>query len=319
MNILVTGCAGFIGFHMSKILIENNYQVFGLDNINDYYDINLKKNRLKKLKIHKNFKFYKLDLRRFSNVKLLFKKIKIDIVINFAAQAGVRYSINNPRTYLENNIDAYFNLLELSRLFKVKHLIQASTSSVYGNNTKFPLKESEDTNQPLSFYSASKKATEVMSHSYSYMYRLPITCFRFFTVYGPFGRPDMALHSFAKNIIKNKAINLFNHGNHIRDFTYVEDVVFAIFKIIKLPSKEKIPFEVYNIGSNNPISLKKFVNLIEKKLNKKAKIKKIKMQKGDVYKTHADISKLIKKIKFKPQTDINQGIKKFLEWFRSYK
>ncbi len=315
MNILVTGCAGFIGFHLSKLLLEKKYNVIGVDNLNNYYDVSLKNKRLKILRKNKFFLFKKIDICNLKKIESIFKKNKIKIVINLAAQAGVRYSIKNPRTYLENNIVGYFNILELCRSHKIKHLIQASTSSVYGNNSTFPLKETMSTSSPLSFYAASKKSTEVISHSYSYIYKIPITCLRFFTVYGPYGRPDMALFKFVKNIFSNKSINLFNFGNHHRDFTYVKDVANSIEKIINNPPKNNIPFAIYNVGSNNPISLKKFISLIENQLQKKAKIKKIKMQKGDIKKTHADNRKLAKKINYSPKVSANQGIKEFVEWF----
>ena len=317
MKILVTGCSGFIGFHLSKLLLEKKNTVIGIDNLNTYYDIDLKKNRLKILKKNNLFEFKKVDICDFKKLKLIFKKNKIKVVINLAAQAGVRYSIKNPRTYLQNNINGYFNILEICREYKIKHLIQASTSSVYGNNNNFPLKENLSTSSPLSFYAASKKSTEVMSHSYSYIYKLPITCLRFFTVYGPYGRPDMALYKFVTDIIKNKPVTLFNFGNHDRDFTYVEDVTNSIEKILKYPPKKNIPFEIYNVGSNNPVSLFKFIRLIENQLQKKAKIKKIKMQIGDIEKTHADNRKLVKKIGFAPKINTKEGIKKFIKWFTS--
>ena len=318
MNILVTGCAGFIGFHLSKLLLEKKYKVIGIDNLNDYYDVNLKKERLRLLKKNKYFTFKKIDICNLKNLKLLFKQNKIKIVINLAAQAGVRYSIVNPKTYLENNVLGYFNLLEVCRNHKINHLVQASTSSVYGNHKKFPLNEKLDTSFPLSFYAASKKSTEVLSHSYSYIYNLPITCLRFFTVYGPYGRPDMALFKFVKNIQNGRPIKLFNFGNHQRDFTYVEDVAISIEKIMKKPSKQKIPFEIYNIGSNNPVSLMKFVNFIETQLQKRAKFIKTTIQLGDIFKTHADNYKITKKINYSPQISIEQGVKKFINWFKQY-
>ena len=319
MKILVTGCSGFIGFNLSKLLLEKKYTVIGIDNLNRYYDIDLKKNRLKILKKNKLFEFKKLDICDYKNLKLLFKKNNIKIVINLAAQAGVRYSVKNPRTYLENNINGYFNILEACKENKINHLIQASTSSVYGNNNRFPLNENLSTSSPLSFYAASKKSTEVLSHSYSYIYKLPITCLRFFTVYGPFGRPDMALFKFVDKILNNKTIELFNFGNHYRDFTYIDDVTNSIEKIIKKPPKKNIPFEIYNLGSNSPISLIKFLRFIERELGKKAKIKKTKMQKGDIGKTHADNKKLTNRIKYLPKFNTEVGIKNFIKWFKEYK
>ena len=239
-------------------------------------------------------------------------------MINLAAQAGVRNSIINPREYLESNLIGFFNIIDLSKVYKIKHFIYASTSSVYGDSKKFPLKENLNTDKPLSFYAATKKSNEVIAYSYSNIYNLPTTGLRFFTVYGPQGRPDMSLFKFVDAITKNKRINLFNNGKHLRDFTFVDDVAKSIFKLINKKSKNKIPHQIFNVGSDNPVKLKEFVKVIENYLNKKAKINYLSLQKGDVYKTHASIEKLKKMIKYSPKTSINQGIKQFVEWYFSY-
>jgi len=319
MKILVTGCAGFIGFHLClNFFKKKNYQVFGIDNLNEYYDIDLKKNRLKILKKNKNFSFYKINFCDYEKLITNFNKNNYDCVVHLGAQAGVRYSIMNPSTYLKNNVDGFFNILETSRLTKIKHLLFASSSSVYGNSVNFPLSENEFTDTPMSFYAASKKSNEILAHSYSNIYKLPITGLRFFTVYGPFGRPDMSLFLFTKAILNNKKIFLFNSGNHTRDFTYVDDVAKSIEKLIRKKPKTKIPFDIYNIGSDSPIHLKSFLSILEKFLGKKAKIINKPMQKGDVIKTHANVDKLKKRVGFKPITSIESGIKSFVEWYLEY-
>ena len=319
MKILVTGCAGFIGYHISQKLLKNKkYNVIGIDNIDNYYDVNLKIDRLSFLKKKKNFQFKKIDISNKKKILNLYNNYKFDVVLNLAAQAGVRYSIENPQKYFNSNLIGFFNILEASRIYKIKHLIFASTSSVYGNNKRFPLKENYNTDKPLSFYAATKKSNEVLAHSYSSIYNLPITALRFFTVYGPFGRPDMSLFKFTKSILTNRHIYLFNKGIHVRDFTYIDDVVECLFRLInKIPNK-KIPFEVFNIGSENPIKLKSFLNLISSSLNKKPKIKLKSLQKGDVVKTHASVSKLNKKINFKPKNNLDEGIKLFISWYKKY-
>lgn len=319
MKILITGCAGFIGFHLSQLFLsQKNINVFGIDNLNHYYDVSLKKDRLKILKDNKKFIFKKIDLIEEQKLDRVFKKNKFDIVINLAAQAGVRNSIINPKDYLESNLIGFFNIINLSRIHKIKHFIFASTSSVYGDSTNFPLKENDDTDKPLSFYAATKKSNEVIAYSYSKIYDLPTTGLRFFTVYGPYGRPDMSLFKFVKSIKNNKNIELFNFGKHLRDFTYVDDVTKSILKILKKKSKNNIPHQILNIGSNNPIKLKFFLKTIEKYLNKKAKIKYLPLQKGDVYKTHANIRKLQKISNFTPKTSVESGVKNFVDWFESY-
>ncbi len=318
MNILVTGCAGFIGFHLSSYLLKKNINVIGIDNINDYYDVNLKKNRLKLLKIYKNFSFNKFDLINKKKIDLIVKKNRIKIIIHLAAQAGVRYSIKNPDTYFKNNLEVFFNILEVSRLHKINHLLFASTSSVYGKNLTYPSAENFYSDKPLSIYAATKKSNEVMAHSYSNIFNLPCTALRFFTVYGPYGRPDMALFKFTKNILENKNIQLFNNGNHARDFTYIDDVVSGIYSVINKPIKQNIPFNILNIGNGNPRKLKEYIKFIEQNLGLRAKIKKLPIQKGDIKKTHADISKLNLYSGYNPKISIEVGIKKFIDWYKEY-
>ncbi len=320
MKILITGCAGFIGFHLTYKILDNfNYSIFGIDNLNSYYDLRLKNQRIKKLKnLNKKFKFSKIDIKNEKRIDKLFKVEKFDCVINLAAQAGVRYSIKHPEEYFSSNIKGFFNILCASKKFKVKHLIFASTSSVYGNQKKFPIKEDANTDKPLSFYAASKKSNEVMAYSFSNIYKIPVTCLRFFTVYGPLGRPDMALYKFVEKINKNEPIELFNNGEHIRDFTYIDDVVNYMISIIKKPYKNIIPYQVLNIGSNKPKSLKYFLKIIQKNFNKKVKFQKKNLQIGDVYKTHADNTKLIKLINKNFYTPIDIGIKRFINWYNNY-
>ena len=318
MSILITGSAGFIGYHLAKKILKKNIKVFGIDNINNYYDINLKKNRIKDLKKSKKFQFYKIDLSEYKKLNNLVKRNKIKYIIHLAAQAGVRYSIKKPKTYFKSNMEGFFNILEVSKHNNIKHLIYASTSSVYGNTKKFPLSESDNTDHPLSFYAATKKSNEIMAHSYSYIYKLPCTGVRFFTVYGPFGRPDMALFKFTKNIIKNRSVELFNKGKHLRDFTYVDDIVEGVFSLIKKQSKKSIPYEIFNIGNGNPKKLIDYLKHIEKNLNRSSSIKKLPLQIGDIIKTHSDIKKLKKFTGYNPKTNINIGINKFIEWYKDY-
>ena len=283
MKVLVTGAAGFIGFHTSNLLLKNDYDVFGIDNLNDYYDPLLKQHRLEKLKHFENFQFSKLDLVDELSLTELFKRNKFDTIVHLAAQAGIRYSLENPRQYLESNIIGGFNILELCRKFNVSHLVYASTSSVYGANQKLPFHEDDSADHPLQFYAASKRSLELMAHSYAYLYKIPCTGLRFFTVYGPWGRPDMALFKFTENILKDKPIEIYNNGNHTRDFTFVEDISNAIGKIIKKPPQENLlwdphspkssfsssPFQIFNIASGKPIHLEKVALLICKKYKKK--------------------------------------------------
>ncbi len=318
MTILITGSAGFIGYHVSKKLLNLNYKIIGLDNINNYYDIKLKKKRLINLKKNKKFSFNKIDLCNYNKLNNLIKKNRIKIIVHLAAQAGVRNSIKNPKNYFKSNLEGFFNILEVSRNNRIKHLIFASTSSVYGENNKFPLNENDKTDHPLSFYAATKKSNEVMAHSYSHIYKLPCTGVRFFTVYGPFGRPDMALYKFTNNIVKNKSIDLFNYGNHQRDFTYIDDVVDGVVSLIKKFPKKNTPYEIFNIGNGKSKKLIDYLKYIERYLLKKAKIRKLPLQNGDIIKTHSNIKKLKNFTNYKPKTDIDLGISKFIEWFKDY-
>ena len=323
MKILVTGAAGFIGFHTCLSFLEQKKNTYGVDNINNYYDIKLKKDRIKKLNSYKKFKFSKLDVSNFHNLKKIFKSYRPSIVIHLAAQAGVRYSLKNPFAYTQSNLVGFANVLECSKLFKIKHLIFASSSSVYGNSLKFPFTEKEKLNSPISYYAATKLSNEMMAYSYSNLYKLPITGLRFFTVYGPWGRPDMALSLFVDAIKKNKKLKLFNNGNMIRDFTYIDDIISALVKIIKKSPKansssNKTPYRVLNIGSNKPIKLRYYINLIESHLNKKGKKIPYSMQKGDVKQTYANLKEIKKLIRYSPRTSISDGIKKFITWHDSY-
>jgi UDP-glucuronate 4-epimerase len=329
MKILVTGAAGFIGFHVSSLLLKKNFNVYGIDNLNNYYDVNLKLSRLKILKDNNNFYFQKIDIR---NYKILFnyvKKNNIDVILNLAAQAGVRYSLINPKSYIDSNIYGFLNILEVSRHLKIKNLLTASTSSVYGLNGNFPLSENKIADHPIQLYAATKKSNEMMAHSYSHLFKIPITCLRFFTVYGPWGRPDMALFKFTKSILENKQIKLFNHGNHARDFTYVDDVSKVIFKLIKKPAKPNkywkakkpdpatstAPFRIYNVSNGNKVPIKFFLNEIEKNLNQKAKIKYLPLQKGDIKQTLSSTLLLDKFLKMHNKTNYKIGIKKFIQWY----
>lgn len=320
MKILITGCAGFIGFHLAARLIEvKKYKVVGIDNINTYYDVDLKKNRLKLLKKNiDNFSFIKTDIIDKQSLEKIFKKYRFDIVINLAAQAGVRFSIKNPKTYVDTNLIGFFNILDLSKDFKVKHLLFASSSSVYGNNTKFPWRETTNTDSPLSFYAATKKCNEIMAHAYNNIYKLKCTGLRFFTVYGEWGRPDMALYKFTHLMVNNKTINLYNYGKNIRDFTHVRDIVDSIIKLINKKNYKKPTFEILNLGSNRPIKIIKIIKLLEKNLNIKSKIKFVKEEIGDAKKTYCDSSKLSRSIKYEFKNNIDSGVKEFVAWYLSY-
>ena len=323
--ILVTGCAGFIGFSLCQNLLKNGYKVIGIDNLNNYYNVKLKRDRLKNL-INKNFKFYRSDINNLSKLEKIFKQYLPKYVVNLAAQAGVRYSIENPKAYLESNIDGFLNILNLSVKYKIKHLTYASSSSVYGANNDFPFSVEKVADHPLAMYAVTKRTNELMAHSYSNLYKLPTTGLRYFTVYGPWGRPDMALYKFARLISKNKTLPLFNSGNHVRDFTYIDDVVEITKRaIFKIPKKNKlsnstsiVPWEIYNVCGSKPIKLKNFINEIFKNLKKKAKIKNLELQAGDVIKTHGCNKKTIKKLKFVPKINYKKGIKHFINWYKSY-
>ena len=334
MKILVTGAAGFIGFHTSKSLLKNNVTIVGIDSLNNYYDTNLKKQRIKILKKlgKKKFIFKKIDICNKKIIFNLFKKYKFDKVINFAAQAGVRYVKKNPDAYFESNLRGFYNLIEACRIYKIKHLVSASTSSVYGANTNIPFSVNNSADHPTQFYAATKRSNEIIAHSYSHMYKIPITMIRFFTVYGPWGRPDMSLYLFVKNILKNKKIEVFNYGNHSRDFTYIDDIVKGIkLALNKIPLKDKswnsklpklsssnAPFKILNLGNGNRISLIKYIKIIEKILNKKAKIKFMPFQSGDIKETLADLKETKKYLKFRPNTKIEYGVSEFIKWYLSY-
>ncbi len=320
MNILVTGCAGFIGYNVCKLILskKNNYQIFGIDNINKYYDVNLKNKRIVSLKNNfNNFSFNKIDIRDIKKLNNFFSKNKIKLVVHLAAQAGVRHSLKKPKDYIDNNIVGFYNVLESSKLNEIDHLIYASTSSVYGESKKFPLKEKNNTDKPVSFYAATKKCNEILAYSYSHNYDLKCTGLRFFTAYGPYGRPDMALYKFTEAIFKNKKSEIYNYGNHIRDFTYVDDVANYIYRLIKKPNVKK-NHQIFNIASGKPKKLKEFIKLVEKYCNKKLIFNNVKMQQGDIYKTHGDISKISKYLNYRKNTSLEIGIQNFIKWYKEY-
>lgn len=331
-KILVTGAAGFIGFHLSKRLCESNLEVVGLDNLNNYYDLSLKNDRLNLLLPYTNFKFYKLDLVERESIRKLFEEEKFDYVVNLAAQAGVRYSLENPYSYIDSNLSGFLNILEGCRHNPVKHLIYASSSSVYGANTKMPFSVHDNVDHPVSLYAATKKANELMAHTYSNLYKIPTTGLRFFTVYGPWGRPDMALFIFTKRIAEGKPIDVYNNGKMKRDFTYIDDIVDGIIKLIPQITKPNpdwdgnnpdsassfAPYKLYNIGNNQPVELLRFIEVIEDKLGKKAIKNFMPIQLGDVPATYADVDDLINAIGFKPNTLIEAGVAKFVLWYKDY-
>jgi len=320
-KILVTGVAGFIGFHLSKALLERGIKVCGYDNLNDYYDVSLKEARLDILHKYDGFSFYKNDLCDMDVLEDLFKKEKFDIVVNLAARAGVRNSITNPRAYVESNIVGFFNILELCRHYPVKHLIFASSSSVYGDNKKVPFSVEDKVDKPVSLYAATKKSDELMAYAYSNLYNIKITGLRFFTVYGPYGRPDMAYFKFTKNIIEDKPIDIYNNGDMYRDFTYIDDIVNGMLSIIcnkTLTNDKNMYYNIHNIGNNKTVKLLDFIETIEKCIGKKAYKNFLPMQKADVYKTYANIDDMIKKFGFKPSVDINDGIFEFVKWYKKY-
>ncbi|MFK5957874.1 MAG: GDP-mannose 4,6-dehydratase [Lutibacter sp.] len=339
-KVLITGMAGFIGHHLAKLLINSNFEVVGLDNINDYYDPNLKLARLQdlgfntdeieynKLLQQDNITFIKLDLTDLENIKALFKEQQFNYVVNLAAQAGVRYSLENPHSYVDSNITGFLNILESCRAFPVEHLVFASSSSVYGLSEDIPFREDNCTDHPLAMYAASKKANEMMAHSYANLYDIPCTGLRFFTVYGPWGRPDMALHIFTKAMVEDKEFEVFNNGNMSRDFTYVGDIVESVKRLLSLPPKENNPafnakkpvpsksskaYQIFNIGNNSPVALMDYVHAVENALNKKGKMVFKPMQPGDVQSTYANVESLFNYINFKPQTTIKEGIKAFVD------
>lgn len=316
----ISGAAGFIGFHLSKKLLNEGHIVLGYDNINDYYDIRLKYKRLEELKKYKKFNFFKGDLINKELLEAIFTQYKPTIVVNLAAQAGVRYSIENPDVYIQSNLVGYANILEMCRKFKIEHLLYASSSSVYGKNKKVPFSTEDKVDNPISLYAATKKSNELMAYTYSHLFNIPTTGMRFFTVYGEYGRPDMAYFNFTKNILEGKPIKVFNNGEMKRDFTYIDDIIEGIVNLIT-KSKALIlepPYKIYNIGNNSPIKLMDFINVIEKNLHKEALKEFLPMQDGDVPITYADINDLIDDIDFRPQTTIDVGIKRFVEWYQDF-
>ena len=345
MAVLVTGTAGFIGYHLTKLLLEQGYEVVAIDNINDYYDVQLKLDRLSNLGVHitkgrkeyavsDKFSFFHVDLEDQAGVETVFNKNQITHVVNLAAQAGVRYSLSNPRAYMRSNIDGFLNILECCRNSQpqVKHLIYASSSSVYGLNESYPFSTKDNVDHPISLYAASKKSNELMAHTYSHLFGIPTTGLRFFTVYGPWGRPDMALFIFTKALVANQPVQVYNHGNMLRDFTYVEDIVRSVFLLLDKPatpspyfdsknpdpSLSSAPYQVFNIGNNSPVKLMEFVRALEKNLNMAAKIEYMPMQPGDVVATYADVESLFNYIDYKPETTVAEGIEKFVEWYKMY-
>ncbi len=332
MKILVTGVAGFIGMHSAKKLLDGGHEIIGIDNLNDYYDVTLKEDRLKTLEGYKNFKFLKLDIKDQKDVLDLFKKESPQRVLHLAAQAGVRYSIQNPYVYIDSNIQGFTNILEGCRAIKTEHLVFASSSSVYGGNTKVPFSEHDNVDHPVSLYAATKKANELMAHTYSHLYQIPTTGLRFFTVYGPWGRPDMSPMLFTKAILADEPIQVFNHGDMMRDFTYIDDIVASVnetlFKTATPnsnfdahhpdPATSHAPYRIFNIGNSQPVPLMQFIETIEDALGKKAIKKMMGMQAGDVKVTSADTSELNHWVNFKPNTSIKEGVKRFVDWYKNY-
>lgn len=332
MKILITGAAGFIGSHVAHILLDRGDEVVGVDNLNDYYDPTLKESRLERLTPKPGFTFHKVDIADKEALDKVFKDEKVDRVINLAAQAGVRYSLENPHAYIETNVKGFTNILESCRHHEIEHLVYASSSSVYGSNTRMPFSVSHSVDHPVSLYAATKKSNELMAHTYAHLFKLPVTGLRFFTVYGPWGRPDMALFLFTKKIIEGTPIDVFNNGNHARDFTYIDDIAAGVVKCldnIAAPNPNwdsgdpdvatsNAPYRLFNIGNNKPVELMYFIECIEKAVGKKAQKNFLPLQLGDVPKTYADVSALEKTINYRADTDIAVGIQNFVEWYKGY-
>ena len=330
--VLVTGAAGFIGFHLARRLLKDGFKVVGLDNLNTYYDVKLKEARLEELKPFDNFSFFKTDLADAAGLEEIFKTNNFDIAVNLAAQAGVRYSLENPGAYVNSNIAGFVNLLECCRHFNIKHLVFASSSSVYGANTKMPFSVHHNVDHPVSLYAATKKSNELMAHTYSHLFDLPCTGLRFFTVYGPWGRPDMALYLFTDAIFKGKPIKIFNKGKMERDFTYIDDIVEGVVRVMDRipapntewsgespdPGSSYAKYKIYNIGNNQPVKLMDFIETLERVIGKKAKKEFLEMQAGDVKATYANIDDLIRDVGFTPATPLQTGIERFVEWFESW-
>ena len=331
-KILVSGSAGFIGFSVCKNLLEKGFNIIGIDNHNNYYDPAMKESRLNKLEKYSNYNHHRIDLVDRKKLDEIFKKYKPNKVINLAAQAGVRYSIKNPLAYINSNIIGFAHILENCREHEIEHLVYASTSSVYGANSKLPFSEHDSANHPLSVYAASKKSNELMAHTYSHLYKLPTTGLRFFTVYGPWGRPDMALFKFTKDILEGKSINVFNNGNHSRDFTYIDDIVEGIIRVLDNPpignnkwdsdhpdpASSLAPWNIYNIGNNKPVQLMDYIDALEKCLGKKAQINFLPLQPGDVADTYANVENLKGKFNYKPSTSVTKGVSNFVKWYKDY-
>jgi len=331
-RVLVTGAAGFIGFHLTRRLLENGLKVVGIDNLNPYYDVGLKKARLEELDGVRNFSFVKIDLSDQKGLDHLFGDNQFEVVVNLAAQAGVRYSLENPHAYVNSNLVGFVNILECCRHHKIKHLVFASSSSVYGANTQMPFSVHHNVDHPVSLYAATKKANELMAHVYSHLYGLCCTGLRFFTVYGPWGRPDMALFLFTHAILENKPIQVFNHGNMRRDFTYIDDIIEGVVRVMRRlpapnpnwsgnkpdPGTSYVPYKIYNIGNNNPVELNTFIETIENALGRRAQKKMLDLQPGDVVATYADVDDLMQDVGFKPQTPLETGIERFVSWFKDY-
>lgn len=332
-KILVTGAAGFIGFHLSQRLLERGDHVVGFDNLNEYYDVQLKYDRLAQIESHPNFTFVRGDLEEKEKIFALFEREKPEFVVNLAAQAGVRYSLTNPYAYVSSNILGFLNILEACRAYPVKHLVYASSSSVYGANTKMPFSVHHNVDHPVSLYAASKKSNELMAHTYSHLFGIPTTGLRFFTVYGPWGRPDMALFLFTDAILSGKPIDLFNNGEMQRDFTYIDDIVEGVIRVTDHPAtadaewsgnapdpaRSRAPYRVYNIGNHSPVKLLDFIGAIEKALGRKAERRLLPMQPGDVPATYADVDDLMNDVGFKPSTPIEVGIQRFVDWYTAYR
>lgn len=311
---LVTGAAGFIGFHLSKKLLENENRIIGIDNLNPYYDVSLKKARLGLLKSYKNFSFYKEDIQNLSAIEKIFETHSIDRICNLAAQAGVRHSLKDPFSYQKSNLEGFLNLLEMARGYKITNFVYASSSSVYGNNKKIPFSVDDRVDTPVSLYGATKKANELMAYAYNHLYQIPCTGLRYFTVYGPWGRPDMALFLFTDAILHDRAINVYNYGRMRRDFTYIDDIVNGTIAALERPS----PFEIFNLGNSNAIELLDFIRVLEEELGQEAQKNMMPIQPGDVLETSADIQKSKEMLGFSPKTPITQGIKKFVSWYRDF-
>jgi len=327
MKVLITGVAGFIGYHLAAELLKSSHGVVGIDNLNDYYDVTLKKSRLKELDGFDGFSFKRMDIASRTEVAELFNQDHFDVVVNLAAQAGVRYSLENPDAYVDSNLTGFANILEGCRHAKPDHLVYASSSSVYGGNRKMPFSVKDGVDHPVSLYAATKKSNELMAHAYSHLYAIPVTGLRFFTVYGPFGRPDMAYFKFTKAILENNAIDVYNNGNMKRDFTYIDDIVNGVVKVMghpPVPGQDQIetgtkaPYRLYNIGNNQPVALMTFIETLERLLGKKAVKNMLPMQPGDVPATYADIASLTADTGFTPETSLEEGLENFVQWYKSY-